>query len=123
MKFHFNDILLPLTLGFGSVRCWEGRTEPLLSVIDFCVVSEVMRESITQKMVQLLAKCYSNLATSAPVISILCGCDASNHESHPLEKLVGLVDNVQLKEIWNLLVETQTYDISLEKGAWQIYKI
>lgn len=82
-----------------------------------------MRESITQQMVQLLAKCYSNLDTSAPVISRLFGCDASNHESHPLEKLVGLIDNVQLKEIWNLLVETQTSDISLEKGASQINRL
>lgn len=81
------------------------------------------RESIAQQIVQLLAKCYSNLTTSAPVISRLCGCDASNHESHPLEQLVELVDNVQLKEIWNLLVETQPSDISLEKGSNRIYQL
>jgi hypothetical protein len=100
----------------------EGRNEPLSCVIDFCVANEVKRESIAQQMVQLLAKCYTNLAASAPVISRLSGCDASNHQTHPLEQLVQLVDNVQLKEIWNLLAETQTSDISLEKGARRIYQ-
>jgi len=96
----------------------ENKTEPLASIVSFCVANESTRQEVSSKLVDFLKKCYPNFAPAAASISRICGCDAENYQKNALSQLSELTASPELQEILKLVSEVQTSDIPLEKGKF-----